>query len=98
MKTNIPSKIKSLLWDIDISTIDLDKHYKFIIERVIEYGDIEEVKWMQSTFSKDQIIETLKTSKRISAKSGNFFAIKYNLSKEELECLRNPFTQKQNRF
>ena len=63
MKTNIPSKIKSLLWDIDISTIDLDKHYKFIIERVIEYGDIEEVKWMQSTFSKDQIIETLKRVK-----------------------------------
>lgn len=98
MKVKIPSKIKSLLWDVDISSIDLEKHYKYVIERIIEYGDVAEVKWMQKTFSKDQIIEILKTSKRISAKSGNFFAIKYNLSKEELECLRNPFTQKQNRF
>jgi hypothetical protein len=98
MQNDIPQPVKVLLWDVNPETISLSDSSQFIIERILEYGDLAEIKWMESTFSRKQIIETLMTSKRISSKSGNFFALKYNLEKETLLCLQQPFTNKQDRF
>ncbi len=98
MKQEIPKNIKTLLWDVKEADISFDEHYKYIIERVLEYGDLQEIKWMEDNFSKDKIVVTLKVSKRLSAKSANYFALKYNVSKEEVECLRKPYKKKQDRF
>jgi len=98
MAQEIPQSVKLLLWDINPESVDLDKHATFIIERVIEYGDFPEIKWMEATFTREQLVTTLVQSRRISAKSGNFFAWKYNLNKEILQCLQNPYTNKQDRF
>jgi hypothetical protein len=96
--SEIPNNIKNYLWDVDPSTLSLEKHSKFLIERILEYGDKNAITWLDSSYSKDQIIEILKKSKRISAKTGTFYSLYYDIPKEELECIKNPFTQKQNRF
>jgi hypothetical protein len=98
MKQKIPENIKILLWDIRKDQILLGEHYQFIIERIMEYGDVGDIKWMESTFSKDKIIKTLKRSKRLSAKTANYFAIKYKISKSEIQCMIKPYTKKQERF
>lgn len=94
----IPEIIRAYLWDVDVTTLSPKKHHKFIIERVLEYGDFAAVEWLAENFEKEQIIEVLRVSKRISPKTGNFFAMYYKVPKESFECLKNPFTQKQNRF
>ena len=94
----IPEHIKNYLWDVNFDTLSTQEHKKFIIERVLEYGDTEAIDWMNKTYTKDEIVGILKTSKRISTKTGNFYAIIYNVPKEELECIKKPYTQKQNRF
>ena len=33
---------KHLFWDVDISTIEIKKHSKFIIRKVLQYGSIED--------------------------------------------------------
>lgn len=98
MPTTIPEKIKSLLWDSKIEDISLTNNAQYIIERVLEYGDLSEDKWMIETFSKDAIIKTITESKRLSAKTANYYAHIYNINPVQIECLRNPYTQKQNRF
>lgn len=98
MQTVIPQSVKSLLWDIDPDNISVIDSYRFVIERILEYGDFPEIGWMETTFTQAQIEDTLKTSRRISAKSGNFFAIKYQLPKETLLCIQQPFINKQDRF
>ena len=92
--------LQSFFWDTDTSKLDIEKNKQYIIERILEYGDKKEVKWLFSTYKKDDIVETLKKSKRISAKSGNYYYLILNLKepKENFECLRKPYTQKQNRF
>ncbi len=89
-----------LFWDIDISNLDFVKHKDYIISRVLEYGDILDLEFLFSKYSKDDIIKVLKTSKTISEKSGNFFYLILELKEpsENFECLRKPYTQKQNRF
>ena len=46
---------QSLFWDVDTKTIDLEKNAKYIIERILEFGNDEEVRWMWSYYSSELI-------------------------------------------
>lgn len=95
----IPSYIKRYLWDVKIDNKNLLKpNANFIIERVLEYGDIKELRWLEKTYSRKKIIKVLSESPKISIKTGSFFALYYNIPSEKLLCIQKPFTQKQNRF
>jgi hypothetical protein len=94
----LPDYITKYLWDVNLKDDSAVTHPEFIIERVLEYGDFKSLKWLEKTYDKDKITEVLKTSNKISTKTGNFYALYFNIPKEELLCIRKPFTQKQNRF
>ncbi len=96
--TSLPDYITKYLWDTDLNSLDQTQHSAFIIERVLEFGDMDAIKWVDATYPKEVILDVLKCSKRLSAKTGNFFALYYQVPKEELLCIRKPFTQRQNRF
>ena len=95
---SLPDYITKYLLDVNTENISPVAHSVFIIERILEYGDTNSLKWIEKTYEKSKIIEVLKNSKKISPKTGNFYALYFNVSKEELLCICKPFTQKQNRF
>jgi len=37
---------QSLFWDVDPKTIDEEKNARYIIERVLDFGNDEEVRWV----------------------------------------------------
>lgn len=37
---------QSLFWDVDPKTIDPEKHARYIIERILDFGNDREVRWM----------------------------------------------------
>lgn len=75
----ISNKIKKYFWDVNTKELDTSKHSKYIIERLLELGDREATKWLQKSYSKDAIIETIKNSRNLSPKSRNYWEIIYNL-------------------
>ncbi len=60
----------------------------YIIERLLELGDINELEWLNKKYSKEQITNTLRSSRRISPKTGNFFSLYYGIPKEALACMK----------
>ncbi len=96
--TKLPANLRQYLWDLDLSQLDTQEHSFFIIERFLEYGDISAIAWLQENYSQQEITQVLKTSRKISAKSGYFFALLYQLEPSNLRCIQKPYTQKQNRF
>jgi len=98
LKPKIPDFVKKYLWDVSENDLSIKNHTVFIIERILEYGDFDSVSWMKKTFPLDRIIKVLKTSNKISTKTGNLYALYFKIAKEEILCIRKPFTQKQNRF
>ena len=98
MNSDIPEHINKYLWDVNVGELSLEKHSKFIIERVLEYGDLDTIKWLENVYSKDIITNVLIKSKRISPKTGSLYALYFDIPRESLLCIRKPFTQKQNRF
>jgi hypothetical protein len=70
---SIPPHIRHFFWDADLSQINAEEKRSYIIERILELGDLAAVTWLFSNYPKDEIEAVLKKSRKISAKSYNFW-------------------------
>ena len=46
---------ESLFWDTNPDNIDIRKNARYIIERVLDFGMLEEVSWLFKTYPKEEI-------------------------------------------
>jgi len=44
----------SLFWDIEPGGLSPESHWFFIIERILEFGDIDDLRWMKKHFTPGQ--------------------------------------------
>lgn len=49
--SNMPRR-SSLFWDVDPKTVDPQKHARYTIERIMDFGTDKEARWMWNTYSK----------------------------------------------
>jgi hypothetical protein len=63
---------KSLFWDVDRRKLSPNGDWYFIIERILEFGDIDDMLWMESIFPKEKIVETIKKSRTLSNKTRSY--------------------------
>jgi len=68
-------KFKIIFWDSDVSAINIDQYKFYIIERILELGDVQEVKWMFDHYPKDVIKEALYKCRDITNKSSQFWQL-----------------------
>jgi hypothetical protein len=92
----LPSFLKRCFWDVEFKDLDVEKDSKFIIERVIEEGDIKSVRWLLKKYHLRTIRGLVKKSRGLSKKTANFWAVYFNIPKEDVLCLSKQF-QKQHR-
>lgn len=86
-----------LFWDVDLKNVDLAKHKKFIIERILSFGDKDDFKWAVDFYGKDLIKNIfMENSEKFDLKSQNFFNIYFNLSKPK--CTKKQLARKQSAF
>jgi len=90
----IPERIQRLFWDTDKRSVDLRSHHAYVIRRIMDYGDLEDVRWMLATYSSEEIIGVLKKSRGLSRKSGSFWGSHFCVPKEEIACLQGPYQKK----
>ncbi len=60
---------RSLFWDADLKTIDPKKHARYIIERVLDFGDEGDARWMVHHYSHGLIKDVLRRSRVVSDQS-----------------------------
>jgi hypothetical protein len=53
---SIPISLKPFLQEFDISKLNLEKDAFTIIERVLQFGNRQEIKWMFNTYSQEKIL------------------------------------------
>lgn len=63
---------KTLFWDVDMRKLSVEKDWYFIIERIFEFGDMNDYLWLQSAFSREQINTVVKSSRILSVKTRSF--------------------------
>jgi len=94
MSTFLPTCAYRYFWDIDPLQLDVDEYPVYVIERLLEHGDLPSVRWMLCHFPREQIADVLQTSRRLSPFSANFWALYLGLDRQDVLCLSNSY-QKQ---
>ncbi len=80
--TTIPERFHSLFWDTDPGKIHIKKNARYIIERVLEFGDMDAIEWLHKVYSVYTIIDVLYLSKTITEKTRNFWLIWFGLTND----------------
>ena len=82
---------KAYFWDVDITQIDEEKSKRIIIERVINYGNLREIKLIKEFYGIKEIRSTLCKLNYIDPKTLNFISLLFQVPKTKFKC----YTKKQ---
>jgi hypothetical protein len=72
---SIPERLWYLFWDVDPDKVHLKENARYIIERVLELGDLGAVKWLQRVYTTQQIMDVMRMSRKITDRSRNFWEL-----------------------
>lgn len=83
---NLPSDFHQWFWDCRPESIDPEAHAPFILERVLEYGTLEAVRWALQSYGVERVKGFLRGRgvRTLSRKTLSFWASLLGL--EEDEC------------
>ena len=76
----------SLFWDAD--KIDAWDHAGYIIARILDYGDMNDVKTLRKIYSDEKITEVIRTRRGLLPQTGKYWAVKLNISLDGVACLK----------
>ncbi|ACX51959.1 hypothetical protein Adeg_0817 [Ammonifex degensii KC4] len=86
---SVPERFRVIFWDVRPESLDVREHKRFIIERVLEFGDEDAYRWMFATYADEEIVAVARASPRISPRTAVMLANFYGIPEEEFECLRS---------
>lgn len=64
-----PQFHRRIFWDVDFDKIDYDQYARFVIERVFERGDVEDIRQCRRYYGDEKIREILTTAKWLPKQS-----------------------------
>ncbi len=68
----------TLCWDTDPKKLDIQKHARYIIGRIMDFGNDDEVRWMRKNYSKQLLAEVCRTSRELHASSRTLWTVLTN--------------------
>jgi hypothetical protein len=77
---------KILFWDIDFEKLDYEKYASFVIERVFERGDVEDIRQCRRYYGDDKISRVLLNARYISLNRIYLAAAIINQPIEKFRC------------
>jgi len=87
----LPEFLRPLFWDTDFDRLRVPGHERYIIERVLEYGDDAAVHWLWHTFGADAIADAVRRSRTISRSTANLWSLLLDIPREEIRCFSKRF-------
>lgn len=92
-----PLTKKSLFWDTDINTIDMVKNKRYVIERILKFGDFDDYHWMRNAYSTEDIRSVILEERvDLDPKSISFWCHSFNI--EESICTKKLLAKTQELF
>ena len=87
----ILSLSKTLFWDVDIASIDPEKHASYVIERVLSLGTMDDFKLLKLHYGKSKIKQTAQMLRYMDERVLHFCSAYFGIPITEFRC----YTEKQ---
>jgi len=75
-----------LFWDTEINKIDFKKNARFVIQRVIQKGSIDDWIVNKDFYRMDLLKREILLIRDLDAKSLNFFSVIFDVNKRNFRC------------
>lgn len=94
MRSNkLPKRLQKYFWDVDIDQLNMEKNGDFILKRVLEQGETQDILWLKQKFTLNDFRQVLRKYRDFSRKTALFWALILNLKSSEVKCLQIPYRQ-----
>lgn len=80
---------KHLFWDVDLRSFDLQKHKKFMVERVLEYGMLKDWNLIKELYGKEEIKNISLNIRSLDAVTLSFLSTIFKIDKTEFRCYKH---------
>jgi len=91
MEFSLDQLNKAYFWDVDFSKPDKSKSMRLIIERVINLGNLSDLKLIRQLYTEDEIIKTICKLNYLDRKTLHFASLFFKIPKTRFKC----YTKKQ---
>lgn len=81
-----------LFWDVE--QVSWASHKAFLVQRILEYGSLEDFRLLQSKIGLNGIVEIAKQLRSLDHKTLNFIAVIGNCKLNEIKCYSSIQSQK----
>ena len=72
LPSRLPRSLYRHFWDTDPRSIDPDRNRAYVIERLLELGDLPAIAWLRSNYGSNKIRQVAAASHRLSPKTKAF--------------------------
>ena len=95
MASNQLKLSQDLFWDINYNKLDFQKNKRFIISRVLNYGDIDDFKQLMRYYNLQSVKHMARRLRSLDKKSLSFYSLIFNLPKNKFLCFQTALKQRQ---
>lgn len=85
----------NLFWDVAANELDLDKHKRFIIQRVLEYGTLADWQQIKAGYGIETIGSEMKKVRSLDDMTLSFVCFACDLNKEDFRCYTSRLSNNQ---
>ncbi len=79
---------KRIFWDVDFENLDYEKRAAFIIERVFERGDVQDIRNCRRYYGDERIREVLVNAKWLTPNTVYLASALFNNGLNDYKCFR----------
>lgn len=80
---------KKYFWDVDLDSLNLERHKRFIISRILQRGNWPDFTGLITYYGLDRVKEEMVQIRYLDKKTLNFCSIYFNMPLEKFRCYRN---------
>lgn len=85
----IPSSFNKYFWDVDVKNVSRKPF--FVIQRLLDKGDMESASWVLKNFDRKTIKEAFMTLRDFSPKIAFFWKLFLDIPEDKIICLQKPY-------
>ena len=89
--SQLPDFLRPYFWDVDFARLRLPERQTYVIERVLEYGGDQAIRWLKETFPPETLADVVRRSRRLSPNTANLWALVLDIPRDQIQCLSIPF-------
>ena len=93
-QTRLPEFLRPYFWDVKFDLLDFKKSRTFILKRVLDRGNTKALGWIRQNYTNQEIKKLLLTTRDISPKTANFWALFLNVDIKKVPALENPLLRR----